>query len=337
MTTASLSWGCALLAFSPSLSLLVLLAYKKAQLIIVVTTSAFAFLLSIFVSSLFWLPVPSSLSTNALLLILPSVLSQAFFRCGFVEVYHRVEDVIAGSVRAHERHERERRAASSTPPAEDVDAPAPSPLLSESALLRLELNDWTCGIAAGTGFGGMHAVMLYGTLLASESSNVGTLYQPSCPNIPSLVNSAITAFFFAILDLTLMLLTFYGMRRRKSGGGEEGRGVGWCSVAFGRGRSGRCRLPFIVDVGWRASLTASIVAHLAAALATTPNRSENGCLVALPLLATVVVVTVVFFVVGVSKDYLPESQRRRTGMMSRGGSSMGEESAWGGGRSYHED
>lgn len=72
------------------------------------------------------------------------------------------------------------------------------------------------------------------------------------------------------------------------------------------------------------------LAHLVAALSMTPYQFENRCLVALPLLAVVIVVTVMFFVVGMLKNHLPESQRRRTQMMSHGSSLIGGESTWGG-------
>ena len=54
MTNAALTWGCAFLAFSPCLSLLFVIAFHKAQLIIVVTTSAFAYLLAAFSAALVW-------------------------------------------------------------------------------------------------------------------------------------------------------------------------------------------------------------------------------------------------------------------------------------------
>ena len=88
--------------------------------------------------------------------------------------------------------------------------------LSETAQLRLELNDVSAGLAAGVGFGFMHTVMLYGTLLAAENSRMGTLYQDSCTVMPSIFNSAIMAFLFGILDICWMFATFYGVRRFNS-------------------------------------------------------------------------------------------------------------------------
>jgi len=148
---------------------------------------------------------------------------------------------------------------------------------SESAMVRLELNDWSCGIASGVGFGGMHAIMLYGTLLASESGNLGTLYQPSCPAIPSLLLSAINAFLFSILDIILMLLTFYGTRLRRTSD----------STSF-----------FPNEVNPQKSesiLFLTVCFHLCAASMTAFNFMEKGCYFSLPLISLVVFVCAIFF------------------------------------------
>lgn len=293
MTSAALSWGCAFLAFAPFICQLFLIAYKKAQLIIVVTTSAFAFLLSALLASLIWLIFSSAGVEHALLLLVPGVLSQFLFRCGFVALYHRVESVIQDSI---ERHEQQH-------PEEQGD-------LTESARLRLELNDWACGIAAGCGFGGMHAIMLYGTLLASESGNLGTLYQESCPEMPSLVLSALNAFFFSLLDSVWMLLTFFGLRRRlmfPASGSSQFMSLNVHHYLYGGwgGAVGNTRH------GGNLALVITAVSHLVASLVTTPNNFENGCLLSLPLLGGVVLAMILFFWGGVSKIYLPEHQQRR--------------------------
>ena len=323
MTSAALSAGCALVAFGPSLSLLFLIAYEKAQLIIVVTTAAFAYLLSTLLASLLWLPVPASLRSNPFLLVPLSVVCQFLFRCGFVHLYHRVEAVIQKSIRKHERHEAElarRRQTSSAQNRTGGEAATPQ-VLSETSRLRLELNDWSCCIAAGNGFGGMHAVLLYGTLLASEAGSDGTLFQESCSFMPSLVNSAVLAFLFSILDMFLMLLTFYGMRRRKDGttpAGSAGVGSPQYVPEGGGGASvcaGRFPLPRFPNStgGGNAALLVAFFAHLAAGIATAPNLRNNGCVVALPAVTAVVALTVLIFVLGVSGHYLPGSQIRRLG------------------------
>ena len=200
-------------------------------------------------------------------------------------MYHKVGAVIEKSILKHEE--------------ENEDETAPNgggTELSDRSRLRLELNDVTCGLAAGIGFGGMHTVMLYGTLLASEGGNMGTLYQSSCSIMPSLVNSGIMAFFFSILDIVWMMFCFYGMRRL-----QNGNSAGAWSFTK-RALGGKAALAFIV------------ITHFAAAISTTPNQFpylQNGCVVALPTLAFVTAASVFFFYVYVKDSYLPEGQKSR--------------------------
>lgn len=289
MTSASLTWGCASLAFGPAMSLLFIVAYKKAQLIIVVTTAAFSFLLSALAASLIWFLFDlAGIGNNAFIILFPGVIFQCLFRCGFVALYHKVERVIQVSIRNHEEQAIRR--------GEQVSDPA----VSESARLRLELNDWACALAAGTGFGGMHAILLYGTLLASESGNLGTLYQPSCPGIPALVLSAVHAFLFTILDVLWMLLTFFGMRRRRRMGESSTRSSGGFGAMFGDEKAGGNRALMFV-----------LLSHFCATAATIPNNFKNGCHVSVPVLTAVTLVTGLVFWAGASGIYLPANQSRR--------------------------
>eukprot|EP00547_Thalassionema_nitzschioides_P000076 CAMPEP_0194210980 /NCGR_PEP_ID=MMETSP0156-20130528/9221_1 /TAXON_ID=33649 /ORGANISM="Thalassionema nitzschioides, Strain L26-B" /LENGTH=197 /DNA_ID=CAMNT_0038938401 /DNA_START=31 /DNA_END=621 /DNA_ORIENTATION=- len=195
MTSAALSWGSALLAFGPILALLFLVVYQKAQLVIVVTTSAFAYLLSALFAALIWWFFDLVLGDHPVFVLLPGVISQFLMRCGFVKLYHKVEEVIEGSIERHQQQHRQNATTNHRQPGDSTNE------WTESARLRLELNDWACGVAAGVGFGGMHAMLLYGTLLASEVGNVGTLYQLSCLGIPGLMLSAINALVFSVLDM----------------------------------------------------------------------------------------------------------------------------------------
>ena len=356
MTTAALSAGCALLAFSPTLCLLFHLTYSKANLIIIVTTAAFAYLLSTVVSSLLWLPVPSSLRDNPYILIFPSIAAQFVTRAGFVWLYHKVEHSVERSVRRHQAAEervraeaaaarrRRRRSSAEEDAAANSDANANNdgdddePPASESAKLRLELNDWSSSLAAGTGYGGMHIIFLYGTLLASEANNVGTLYQPSCEIMPSLVNTAVVSYLFSLLDILWMMWTFYGMRRRRDGGTFESEGgllptpgtsehngsgaasmrnstvsfSGDIDIAGGGGSSSGAVYHLANNKrGGNGALILVLVSHCAAALSTVPNAYENGCVVALPCLAGVAVVTGLVFYLSCAGHYLPNAQRRR--------------------------
>lgn len=360
MTTAALSAGCALLAFSPTLCLLFHLTYSKANLIIIVTTAAFAYLLSTVVSSLLWLPVPASLRDSPYLLMFPSIVAQFVARAGFVWLYHKVEHSVERSVRRHQAAEervragaaaaRRRRRRSTEEAARNTSTNGANggangganddddgPPASESAKLRLELNDWSSSLAAGTGYGGMHVIFLYGTLLASEANNVGTLYQPSCDVMPSLVNTAIASHLFSLLDIVWMMWTFYGMRRRRDGGTFESDGgllpTPGNSEHGGAGGAASMRNSAVsfsgdIDVvsgfgsgapyhlannrrGGNGALILVLVSHCAAALATVPNAYENGCMVALPSLAGVAAVTGLVFWLSCSGHFLPNAQRRR--------------------------
>lgn len=306
MTSFSLTAGCALLAFSPSVTLLLLLVYSKAQLVIVVTTAAFADLISCLLASLIHLPFAAfGIGSDGVFIIIPFAVASRFLcRCGFVHLYHKVETVIEQSIRSHEL---EASATDPAPPPTERGPNTTNPALSETAKLRLEINDLSCGLAAGVGFGGMHTVMLYGTLLASEAGRVGTLYQPSCTIMPSLVNSAFMACMFAILDIVWMLLTFYGMRRING----NFIGVSSSSAAFGVVPG-----PFSLargGLGGKMALACVIVSHLAASFATSANQAmeTDGCVVGLPLLATILTLTLGFFWCFCKENYLPEGQRSR--------------------------
>lgn len=293
MTSAALTWGSAFLAFGPILSLLFVVVYQKAQLVIVVTTSAFAYLLSALLAALIWWFFDLLGLDHPIILLLPGVISQFLMRCGFVVLYHKVEEVIERSIERHQQQLRQNETTSNGQPGDSTNE------WTESARLRLELNDWACGVASGVGFGGMHVILLYGTLLASEVGNVGTLYQLSCLGIPGLMLSAINALAFSVMDMVWMFFTFFGMRLRKSGAA-----VSSISTSFGS------YLGYSRSSGNKA-LGVSFVTHLAAAFSTMPNSFQGGCKISLPLLLSVVVFTLFVFRAGVYNIYLPPNQRRR--------------------------
>lgn len=325
MTSFALSLGCALLAFSPSLSLLLLFAYSKAQLVIIVVTSSFFQLLSCLLAALLHLPFKSlSLGVQDIFIIIPtSILSQAFARCAFVHCYHKVEAVITKSIQRHEQQaglqqqgQSHGQSQSQGHGQDNHDQSDQEHEPTESEQLQLELNDASSGIAAGVGFAFFHTIMLFGTLLASENSRIGTLYQDSCTIMPSIFNSAIMAFFFGILDIIWVLMTFYGMRRiqlhksheqlqshlqsRNVNGNDNGNGNAHFNANVQRDGT--------IKIEGKAVLVLVVVTHFAAAFATVPNQTMalNGCVVALPSLALVTLVTIALFVIFCKKDYLPK-------------------------------
>jgi hypothetical protein len=282
----ALSWGSGLIAFAPMLCLFFQVTFPKSQLIIVFTTSAFFFLLAGLSASIVWYVLDPVIGLGgAWSAILPGVICQFIFRCLFVSLYHRVELVIEESIEKGEQ-EGEEEGGDSTE--------------LEAAKLKLELNDVACGVAAGTGFGGMHAILLYGTLLASESADLGILYQPSCPYLPALLVSALNCFHFCVLDVFWMLLTFFGMRRRlifPRGGGTLNEINPWrrqFGHYFGNTRT-----------GGNMALMTVLIGHLLAAGFTTFNQFQYGCAFSLSLVPLVVIATAYLFWSGVSKIYMP--------------------------------
>jgi Aph-1 protein len=327
--------GCALLAYGPFLSMFSLIVYQKAQLVIVVTTSAFFFLLATLFASLFWFVFDAiGLDGGGLAAIIPGVFFQFVFRCLFVELYHRVERVIQVSLEKQHQEEMEERQHSnnntdSNNDQSSGDAPGTDDTVvlsrrpsnqssssnnssqqnrrlltgrdksswTEAAKLRLQMNDASCGIAAGVGYGGMHAILLYGTLLTNQAvNNAGVLYQESCPSIPSLAVSAVYCFCFSILDVFWMLFTFFGMRRRQlfhRGESAEGQVLsvgGW----LGDSRN-----------GGNIALLLCLVTHYVASLVTVANRWDYGCRVSLPAVGAMVLLTAYLFWAGVGRIFMP--------------------------------
>jgi hypothetical protein len=307
MTEVSLTIGSALLAFGPFLSLFGLLVYQKAQLVIVVTTAAFFFLLAAVTASLAWTIFHAIGLGGPLAALVPGVFFQFAFRCGFVALYHNVEQVIQNSMEKSDQ--RRRDVAHPEQGINSTDAPnarieqnitQESDQWTEATKLRLQLNDASCGVAAGVGFGGMHVIMLYGTLWASQvGDSEGVLYQDACPQVPSLALSAVYAFLFSILDVFWMLFTFFGMRRRRmfhrgAQGEDEYVSVGaW----FGNSRT-----------GGNFALLLCLVTHSFAAVFTTADYFNHGCLISIPLTSGMVFVTAYLFWAGVGRIYMPPSQ-----------------------------
>ena len=60
----------------------------------------------------------------------------------------------------------------------------------------------------------MHCTMIFGSVLASGTSDPGVLYTPSCRNMPMVLALAFLALAFSLLDVGLMMLTFLYLRRR---------------------------------------------------------------------------------------------------------------------------
>lgn len=280
--------GSAAIGFAPFACLFFQIVFPKPQLLIVSITAAFFYLMAALSASLFWYILDPTIGLNSpWSAIIPGIFFQFIFRCLFVSTYHKVEDVIEASIAKSEEDDGD----------DDENENDDSVQVSKN---RLALNDAACGLAAGVGFGGMHAILLFGSLLASETYDAGILYQPSCPKVPSLTVSALNTFCFFFLDLFWMLFTFFGVRRRvlfPRGGGALSD-INPLSRPFGS-YLGNTR------VGGNNALLVVLVSHLCAAGFTTFNAFEYGCVFSLTTIPFTTLVVAYLFWSGVSKIYMP--------------------------------
>lgn len=367
--------GSGLIAFGPLLSMFGMIVYHKAQLVILVTTSAFFQLLAITVASILsyglYVVIYGTLDPsnnndnnnggggNGPAAILPAIVTQFLFRCAYVHMYHKVEAVIQNSLhqqitttttttREETNNNNNNNNDDDNEPVHQnnnnntnnnntTTVPVPSrPSTNnninnnnsssnnnnnsnaalEATKLRLQLNDASAAIASSVGFGGMNGLMLYGTLLASESyNNIGVLYEPSCPNLPSIVHSAILANFFFLLQIFWMLFTFFGMRRRWLYHRGENSSMDSDQNIFSTTTTTRNQS--FTDNNDDSSIWANsrsggnwalltvLITHLLASLATLANGIDRGCMIALPSVGAIVLLTMYLFWAQCGRHYMP--------------------------------
>lgn len=120
-----------------------------------------------------------SSSDNILFKILVVAALQVGFRFGYVKGHQHVESLLKKSF--------------------------------EIAQLKYPLNDVSSSIAVGLGQGGMHSLVVFGSMLAAEDG-FGNMYSVTCPQMPSIAFGAMAALLYFFLDLELMCLSFYAMR-----------------------------------------------------------------------------------------------------------------------------
>ena len=150
--------------------------------------------------------------------------------------------------------------------------------------------------------------------------------------MPSLINGALIACMFSILDVMWMMLTFYGMRRRQHSSSSSSssayrnnamdsmdRGTTTALQALRHGMLTCCCCRGLDDSvsGGTAAIAFVTLSHSMASLVLAPNGYEDGCKISLPCLG-VVVLYVGFVLRGVRGHFLPEDQRRRIQGMQLG-------------------
>lgn len=219
--TAMMLAGVLLLAYGPSAVLILGYLSRRSSLLVLTITSAFVWLLSLFVTSLIWLAIPPLRTTHGFTMTI-GVLSAEGFRAGLLALYVKWEH-------------------------------AANRLLSRKSVPMF--NDLTAAIAAGVGYGTMQTVMMYGGMLGGASSEA-TFYIPSCTAMSFFTATAITALFYNLLHVGLMIIALDAWRRR-----SWPRGV------------------------------AVFALHFAFALISLSYDDAGGCTTVLPVLAALVVVT----------------------------------------------
>lgn len=286
--------GSTLIAFGPTVSLFFTICYSQATLVIVFTCCAFCCLIAIFLSSLLYAAVdaiiPGSVYGGVLIVI--SIVCQAGCRAVFVRYYMKVEEAIEISIQNSLRanNNSDGSVASGTGNENVNDQPA------------MALNDMSSALAAGTGYGFMHAVMLCGTLLASEAGDdVGTLYQDSCSDIPSVINTAMTAMMFSLLDILLMYLYFFAVRRKIDVTTDVLSYDGTISDVNFKHSSKMKKPENVIGV--------ALIVHSLASFISMTNDIKDGCYFALPTEFGVVLLTAFYFKMFLMPSFLPEKQR----------------------------
>lgn len=286
--TVALVLGSAAIGFAPFICSFFQIIFPKPQLLIVSITAAFFYLLAVSAASLVWYILDPVIGlSGAMAAIIPGVFFQFIFRSLFANIYFKVENVIEASIAKSEEEQQDNN--------DENEADA-----VQAAKNRLALNDLACGLAAGVGFGGMHAILLFGSLLASETFDAGILYQPSCPKVPTLTVSSLNTFCFFFLDVFWMLFTFFGMRRRllfPRGGGALSH-INPLSRRFGSWY-GNTRM------GGNYALLTCLSSHFLAAGFTTFNAFQYGCTFSLTLLPAATLAVAYLYWAGISKIYLP--------------------------------
>eukprot|EP00903_Cladosiphon_okamuranus_P013536 g12608.t1 len=272
---AALVLGCGLVAFGPSLMLWVMVLGKRPALVIIGLIGAFFWLASMAAASLLWTILPAA-QDGWVLTIITGVGLQSFGRIALAKVYVKTETVVnaaadtlpassADEFDGGGRYDGARRGGDSDSGGvgaragrrrrDENDAPSQRHDYDSSGLLKL--NGVSSSIAAGVGWGLIHAVILVGTAL-SKHMGPGAAFSPSCPHVPSVIVSALSAQAFVVLDLVLMAAAFAAARSENAG---------LMCYSFGL--------------------------HFLAALTTGFNFVDGGCAVSLPLLYAVVVVSAI--------------------------------------------
>lgn len=176
-----LLFGCALVGFGPISALFFTVVARRAQLVILTLLGAFTWMVSVLVTATIWQIPPVKTSLEATLVI--GVLVQEAFRLLFFHVYTRTE--LAVQAVTTSKH-------------------------------QLPLHDLTSALAGGVGFALMHALMMYGSVLAASTGARGAAFSSSCDSIPLVFSAALSTLALTLLEVALMVVAFDGYRKRSA-------------------------------------------------------------------------------------------------------------------------
>jgi anterior pharynx defective protein 1 len=234
--------GCSLVAFAFPATVFTLVVSKRIQLVIIAICSAFLWLLGLTVAALVRYTIPA-LQDGPYPMMVMSLITTEFTRYFLFRIYIKTERSFS--------------------------------VVSTNGVL-FPMSDFYSSVAAGLGFGFMHSLLLYGSIL-SNALGPGTLFADTCPYFSTFVVSAWTACFFGILHVALMVIAFDALRRK--------------------------------HVARRMLL--HVLLHTLAIGSTAVNTAEGGCLYALGSLLVVVMITGMFAVFTVNqRDYQSRKSHR---------------------------
>jgi anterior pharynx defective protein 1 len=174
-----LLFGCVLVAFGPIAALFFTVIARRAQLVILALAGAFTWMVAVLVTATIW-QIPG-IKTSLEATIVIGVVVQEGFRLLFFHLYTRTEQAVH-AVTTHKH--------------------------------QLPLNDITSSLAGGVGFALMHALMMYGSLLAGSTGARGAAFSSACESIPLVFAAALSTLALTLLEAALMVVAFHAYRNK---------------------------------------------------------------------------------------------------------------------------
>jgi len=215
--TATLLFGCVLLAYGPAAALLLLYVARRSALLVVALLAAFALLAALLALALIFLAAPAPVRQAHAAAAVVGALLQEAARLLFSLAYARAEAVVEAQQSRQQiaRREREREREQERGRGRELEGYGASySAAARGAQPRLS-NDLAAAVAAGCGWGLMHTVMVFGGAIAA-SAGEEAWFRPSCPTLNAFVLTAATALLYSALHVALCVLALDAFRRRSA-------------------------------------------------------------------------------------------------------------------------